>query len=80
MSQLIVIAGPNGSGKTTAAPALLQRSINIDDFVNADVIAQGLCAFQPEKAATQAGRVMLKRIEDLSNELKWGGILFPRRQ
>lgn len=68
MPQVIILAGPNGSGKTTAAPALLQNSINIDDFVNADTIAQGLSAFQPEKAAIQAGRVMLKRIEELSKE------------
>ena len=44
----------NGSGKTTAAPALLKDSLHVNDFVNADVIAQGLCAYQPEKAAIQA--------------------------
>ena len=66
MSQVIVIAGPNGSGKTTSAPALLQDSVNVDDFVNADTIAQGLSAFQPDKVAIQAGRVMLKRIDELS--------------
>ncbi|EKD72743.1 MAG: hypothetical protein ACD_45C00599G0003 [uncultured bacterium] len=51
MPHLIIIAGSNGSGKTSAAPALLQDALHVDDFVNADVIAQGLCAFQPEKAA-----------------------------
>ncbi len=66
MPQVIMISGPNGSGKTTSAPALLQDAININDFVNADTIAQGLSAFQPEKAAIQAGRIMLKRIEELS--------------
>lgn len=68
MPHLIIIAGSNGSGKTTAAPALLQNAVHIDNFVNADVIAQGLCAFQPEKAAIQAGRVMLNRIHNLADE------------
>jgi predicted ABC-type ATPase len=68
MPHLIIIAGSNGSGKTTTAPALLQNAVHIDNFVNADVIAQGLCAFQPEKAAIQAGRVMLDRIHTLADE------------
>ncbi len=36
--------------------------------MNADVIAQGLCAYQPEKAAIEAGKVMLKRINQLAEE------------
>jgi predicted ABC-type ATPase len=68
MPHLIIIAGSNGSGKTTAAPALLQNSLHVDDFVNADVIAHGLCAFQPEKASIQAGRIMLETIQKLAEE------------
>lgn len=49
MPNMMIIAGPNGAGKTTAAPALLQNALEVDDFVNADVIAQGLCAFEQEK-------------------------------
>lgn len=69
MPHLIIIAGSNGAGKSTAAPALLKDALHVDDFVNADVIAQGLCAYQPEKAAIQAGRVMLERIHGLASEL-----------
>jgi predicted ABC-type ATPase len=67
MPNLIIIAGPNGSGKTTAAPALLRDTLHVVDYVNADVIAQGLSAFRPEDASIQAGRVMLKRIHDLAS-------------
>ena len=38
------------------------NAVHIDNFVNADVIAQGLSAYHPEKVAIQAGRVMLGRI------------------
>jgi predicted ABC-type ATPase len=68
MPHLIIIAGANGSGKSTTAPALLQNDVPINNFVNADVIAQGLCAFQPEKVAIQAGRLMLDRIHRLAEE------------
>lgn len=68
MPHLIIIAGPNGAGKSTTAPALLKDALSIENFVNADVIAQGLCAYQPEKAAIEAGRIMLKRIHQLALE------------
>lgn len=68
MPHVIIIAGPNGSGKTTTAPEILRDTLNVVDYVNADVIAQGLRAFQPEKAAIQAGRIMLKQIKFLANE------------
>ena len=64
-SSVIIIAGPNGAGKTTAAPTLLKTTIEVSDFVNADVIAQGLSFFKPEDAGLQAGRIMLSRLKDL---------------
>lgn len=66
MPSVIIIAGPNGAGKSTAAPILLKEAANIDNFVNADQIALGLCAFQPEKAAMEAGRIMLNRLHALA--------------
>jgi len=66
MPNVIVIAGPNGAGKSTAAPALLRDLLRIEDFVNADDIARGLSAFNPEGAAMEAGRVMLSRLRELA--------------
>jgi len=65
---VIVIAGPNGSGKSTAAPALLRDYLGITEFVNADVIAQGLSAFGSENVSIQAGRIMLNRLKELASE------------
>ncbi len=65
---IIVIAGANGSGKSTTAPSLLKGTLGVTEFVNADVIAEGLSAFYPEGAAFHAGRVMLERIHLLAKE------------
>ena len=58
---IVILAGPNGAGKSTAAPALLQGALAVTEFVNADVIARGLSAFDPNSVAIAAGRVMSVR-------------------
>ncbi len=68
MSHVIIIAGPNGAGKSTTAPAILNAALGVTEFVNADTIAQGLSAFNPENAAFQAGRVMLGRLQQLAGD------------
>ena len=65
---LIVIAGPNGAGKSTTAPSLLKGTLKVTEFVNADLIAQGLSGFKPEGAVFHAGRVMLERIHYLAKK------------
>ena len=65
--QVIVIAGPNGAGKTSAAPSLLQDTVGIDAFINADVIAQGLSGFRPDDSAALAGRIVLRRLAELTD-------------
>lgn len=65
---LIVIAGPNGAGKSTTAPSLLKGALEVTEFVNADLIAQGLSGFQPEGAVFHAGRIMLERIYYLAKK------------
>ena len=63
---IIILAGPNGAGKSTTAPVLLRDTFAVDEFVNADAIAQGLSAFAPEKVSLEAGKIMLKRLRELA--------------
>jgi len=65
MPNLFIIAGPNGAGKTTASYTVLPEMLDCKEFVNADEIARGLSPFQFDKAAIEAGRLMLNRINDL---------------
>ena len=65
---VVILAGPNGAGKSTAAPELLQGELAVNEFVNADVIARGLSAFDPDRAAIAAGRVMLARLNELARQ------------
>jgi len=58
-----IIAGPNGAGKTTFALEFLPQYADCKNFINADLIAQGLSPFAPEAAAFPAGRVMLEEIQ-----------------
>jgi predicted ABC-type ATPase len=64
--KIAIIAGPNGAGKSTTAKRLLPESLQIREFVNADVIAAGLSAFAPENVAFEAGRIMLVRLKELA--------------
>jgi predicted ABC-type ATPase len=40
----------------------------VEEFVNADTIAEGLSAYRPESAAVAAGRVMLERLRFLAGQ------------
>lgn len=65
---VVVLGGPNGAGKSTTAPRLLVGALHVAEFVNADLIAQGLSGFRPEGAAIEAGRVMLRRLYQLATQ------------
>jgi predicted ABC-type ATPase len=60
--KIVIIAGPNGAGKTTFAREFLVGEAECPDFVNVDLIAEGLSPFAPERAAVRAGRLMLQEI------------------
>src|SRR5437867_2285714 len=62
----IVIAGPNGAGKTTFAREYLPKVAGLVQFVNADLIAQGLSPLDPRLAALAAGRLVIGEINRLA--------------
>ena len=61
---IYIIAGPNGSGKTTFATMFLPEYVNCTNFVNADLIAKGLSPFEPRAAAIKAGKLVLQQIHE----------------
>lgn len=63
--RVVVFAGPNGAGKSTHADAIL-HAMGIGTFVNADYIARGLAGINTEAVHIAAGRIMLRRLNDLA--------------
>ncbi len=66
VKNVYVVAGPNGAGKTTFAREFLPNYAKCPNFVNADLIAQGLSPFAPRAAAIKAGKLVLKNISEFS--------------
>ena len=66
LPDLYIIAGPNGAGKTTFAKEFLPHYAKCENFVNADLIAQGLSPFSPAAAGIKAGRLLLKQIHEFA--------------
>lgn len=64
--RVVIFAGPNGAGKSTHADAIL-AALGIQTFVNADYIARGLSGRNTDAVAFEAGRIMLKRLRQLSD-------------
>jgi predicted ABC-type ATPase len=58
----LIIAGPDGAGKTTFARQFLPADTKVLNFINADNIASGL-ALDPQLAAVAAGRIFLAEID-----------------
>jgi predicted ABC-type ATPase len=58
-----IVAGPNGAGKTTFAREFLPNYSECKNFINADMIAQGVSPFRPEAASFHAGRLVLAEID-----------------
>lgn len=65
---LYIIAGCNGAGKTTASMVVLPEILKCKEFVNADEIAKGLSPFNPEGMAIEAGKLMLRRADNLLSQ------------
>lgn len=68
-----IIAGPNGSGKTTFATTFLPEYARCGHFINADLIALGLSPFSPQQVAIKSGKLVLEQIKKYSkNGLDFG--------
>lgn len=65
---MYIICGCNGAGKTTASYTVLPEILECKEYINADNIAAGISPFNPDSVAVSAGRIMLKRIQELMNE------------
>lgn len=63
-SNIYIVAGPNGVGKTTFMEEFLPNYADCLHFVNADLIAAGLSPFAPESAAIKAGKLVLGEIKN----------------
>ena len=61
----IVIAAPNGAGKTIFAREYLPSIAGLIHFVNVDLIAGGISPLRPELAAITAGRLVLRELDRL---------------
>jgi predicted ABC-type ATPase len=64
--QVAILGGINGAGKTSSSEPILRIGMKMPVFVNADTIARGLNAFNPESEAVRAGRIMLEHLRNLA--------------
>lgn len=60
-----VVAGPNGAGKSTFALRYLPAWAGSIEYVNPDLVAQGLSPTDISLSAIKAGKLVLKRIAEL---------------
>ena len=60
-----VVAGPNGSGKSTFALRYLPEYAGAVEYVNPDLMAQGLSPTDIRLSAIKAGKLTLERIAEL---------------
>jgi predicted ABC-type ATPase len=60
---IYLIAGCNGAGKTTFAKSFLPYEGQCLNFLNADLIAQGLSPLNARAAAIKAGRLLLAEFQ-----------------
>ena len=80
-----VIAGPNGAGKTTFALRYLPEITGCSNFINADLIADGLSPLDPARVQLKAGKILFGEIrsnvekgEDFAFETTLSGRSYAR--
>ena len=60
---IYLIAGSNGSRKTTFATEFLRKRAALIRFLNADEIARGLSPLAPQQVALKGGRILLSEVK-----------------
>jgi len=60
----LIIAGPNGSGKTTFATDFLPLYMECRNFVNPDLLARAFSPFNPDAAILKAAKTTLEIIDE----------------
>jgi predicted ABC-type ATPase len=65
MPDFYLFGGPHGAGKTTLALKILPE-LSCREFVDADLIAQGLSPLQPEKVVFEASGMWIRRLRELA--------------
>ena len=65
--EILIVAGPNGAGKSTFAASYPGLATGELTYVNADLIAVGLCPGEPARAGIRAGRLMLAELDRLAS-------------
>ena len=58
-----IIAGPNGSGKTTFAMKFLPEIAKCQEFISSELIAAGLSPFKPHTQTLTANRFYLAEVQ-----------------
>lgn len=67
-TEVYIVGGPNGPGKTTFVKNFLPEYVNVKNFVNADDIAAGLSPFNYDAMNIRSGRLMLELIDKYIKE------------
>jgi predicted ABC-type ATPase len=64
-SEIVVIAGANGAGKSTCVSIYLPAGMA---FLNADEVAKGLPGYPSPAVDIQAGRIVIEQMDHLENQ------------
>jgi predicted ABC-type ATPase len=68
VKEIILLGGPDGAGRSTAAKVLLPQYLDLFTFLNADETTRQIAPADPESVALTAGRRLIERMRTLVSE------------